>query len=185
MSSAARGRGISALLVIATLSGLAMVPCATADSEKGSQSITVHAHFETSPDRVDMMSPCSPSMPVPKQQSCRGTASSTKPEVITGSWQGQSEYAYGFSVFPSGVSYGAGVDHFSGTIAGCGTGSISYRQHYNSDDKGDFHGQWQMFGSSGTGDLAGLRGAGTYMGISRADGSTSGDYNGTVFCKRH
>jgi len=146
--------------------------------------IEIKAHYETPPDHYDMEPPCSDWSSVPSKGTCRGLARSTGPETITGDWQGQSDYAYGFFILPAAHWYGGGVDHFTGTISGCGTGSVAYQEQFSSDRKGNFQGQWQMIEESGTGGLAGLRGTGIYSGITKPDGSTVGDNSGTVYCSK-
>jgi Protein of unknown function (DUF3224) len=149
-----------------------------------SASLAENAHFETSPDHYEMTAPCSSWTSIPKSGTCRGVARNTGPETITGDWKGQSEYTYGFFILPSGFSYGGGVDRFTGTINGCGTGSVIYQEQYSSDAKGNFKGSWQMVEASGTGDLASLRGSGTYSGVTKPDGSISGEYGGRVDCTK-
>ncbi len=41
-----------------------------------------------------------------------------------------------------------------------------------------------MIEGSGTGGLAGLRGTGKFSQITKPDGSTVGDYSGTVYCSK-
>ncbi|HEV2173577.1 MAG TPA: DUF3224 domain-containing protein [Nitrospira sp.] len=177
---------IGAMAIVLIACGILVLHgIANADAEdKKAGPIQIKAHFETTPDHYDMAPPCSAWTSVPTKGTCRGLGRNTGPETITGDWQGQSEYAYGFFIFPSGHSYGSGLDHFSGTISGCGTGSVVYRAPFSSDSKGNVQGQWQMIEGSGTGGLAGLRGTGTFSQITKPDGSTVGDYSGTVYCSK-
>ncbi|MGH7948233.1 MAG: DUF3224 domain-containing protein [Candidatus Binataceae bacterium] len=130
------------------------------------------------------MPPCSSWTSVPSKGSCRGLGRNTGPEKITGDWQGQSEYVYGFFILPSGQSYGGGVDYFTGTISGCGSGSVVYRAPFSSDSEGNVQGRWEMIEESGTGGLTGIRGSGTFYQTTKPDGSMSGEYRGTVYCSR-
>jgi uncharacterized protein DUF3224 len=158
---------------------------ANADAtDKKARPIQNKAHYETTPDHYDMAPPCSAWTSIPSKGTCRGLGRNTGPETITGDWQGHSEYTYGFFILPSGCSYSSGVDHFTGTIRGCGTGSVVYQVSFSSDSKGNFQGKWQMIEGSGTGDMAGLRGTGTFSQITKPDGSTVGDYSGTVYCSK-
>jgi hypothetical protein len=43
--------------------------------------------------------------------------------------------------------------------------------------------QCELFGTY-VSDLAGLRGTGTFTGITKPDGSTAGDHRGTVYCSK-
>jgi len=155
---------------------------AAADKKAGS--IEIKAHYETTPDNSDLMPPCSAITSVPSKGTCRGLARSTGPMRLTGDWQGQSEYTYGFFILPSAHTYGGGVDQFTGTIRGCGTGSVVYQQQFSFDSKGNFQGRWQMIEGSGIGGLAGLRGTGSYSADIKPDRSISGDYSGTVHCSK-
>jgi hypothetical protein len=172
-------------VILVTCSFLVLHGIAKADAaDKKAGPIQIKANFETTPDHYDIMRPCSAWTSVPSKGTCRGLGRNTGPERITGDWKGESEYAYGFFILPSGHSYGSGVDHFTGTISGCGTGSVVYQAAFSSDSKGNIQGQWQMIEGSGTGDLAGLRGSGTFSQITKPDGSTVGDYSGTVYCSK-
>ena len=178
-------RTSSVAIVLITCCFLVLHGIANADAgDKKGGPIQIKAHLETTPDHYDMAPPCSAWTSVPSKGTCRGLGRNTGPERITGDWQGQSEYTYGFFIFPSGHSYGSGVDHFTGTIGGCGTGSVLYQAEYSADSKGNVQGQWQMIEGSGTGGLADLRGTGTFMQITKPDGSTVGDYSGTVYCSK-
>ena len=170
-------------MVLALCSFLVLNGIANA-ADKKAGSMEIKAHYETTPDHLDMMLPCSASTSVPSKGTCRVLARNTGPMRITGDWQGQSEYTYGFFILPSAHSYGGGVDHFTGTISGCGTGSVVYQQQFSSDSKGNFQGRWQMIEESGTGVLAGLRGTGTYSAVIKPDRSISGDYSGSVYCSK-
>jgi hypothetical protein len=175
--------GLVAIILI-TGSFLVLRGIAKAADTKAGPPVVIKAHYEAAPDQYDMAPPCSAWTSVPSKGNCRGLGRNTGPETITGDWQGQSEYAYGFFILPSGHSYGSGVDHFTGTISGCGTGSVVYRVLFSYESKSNFQGLWQMIEGSGTAGLAGLRGTGKFTQITKADGSTAGDYSGTVYCSK-
>ncbi len=179
-----RNRLNTILMILALWSFQGLQVIASAADAGKAVPVAINAHFETTPDHVEMMSPCSAWTSVPSHGTCRGIARNTSPETLTGDWRGQSEYTYGFLILQSGLTYGGGVDHFTGAVSGCGTGSVVYQQQFSSDSTGNFHGQWQLIEGSGTRELAGLRGAGTYKGTTTADGSTAGDYSGTVYCSK-
>ena len=179
-------RTISVVTILITCSFLVLRGIANADAadKKAGPSVAIMAHYEAPPDQYDMAPPCSAWTSVPSKGTCRGVGRNTGPERLIGDWQGQSDYAYGFFILPSGLSHGSGVDHFTGTISGCGTGSVVYQVLFSYERKGNFQGQWQMIEGSGTGDLAGLRGTGKFSQITKPDGSTTGDYSGTVYCSK-
>ena len=176
----------SAVIVLSSCGLLFLHGFANADAakKKAGPPVAIKAHYEAPPDQYDMAPPCSAWTSVPSKGTCRGLGRNTGPERITGDWQGQSEYAYGFFTLASGHSHGSGVDYFTGTISGCGTGSVVYQAVFSYESKGNFQGQWQMIEGSGTGDLAGLRGTGKFSQVTKPDGSTVGDYSGTVYCSK-
>jgi hypothetical protein len=57
-----------------------------------------------------------------------------------------------------------------------------FQQQEISDSKGNFQGQWQIIEGIGTNDLAGVHGSGAYSGVTRANGSSTGDFSGTMYC---
>jgi len=175
--------GVAIILIACSFPVLHGIANAGAADNKA-RPIEIKAHYETPPEHYDIEPPCSEWTSVPNKEACRGLARSTGPETITGDWQGQSEYAYGFFILPSAHWYGGGVDRFTGKISACGTGSVVYQVRISPDSKANFRGQWEMMAESGTGDLSGLRGTGTFTGITKPDGSTAGDYRGTVYCSK-
>ncbi len=181
---AIRTRTMSIILIACGFLVLRGIANADAADKNAGPPVAIKAHYEAPPDHYDMEPPCSAWTSVPSKGTCRGLGRSTGPEKITGDWQGQSEYSYGFFILPSAHWYGGGVDRFTGTISACGTGSVVYQVRLSSDSKDNFRGQWQMIAESGTGNLAGLRGTGTFTGITKPDGSTAGDYSGTVYCSK-
>jgi Protein of unknown function (DUF3224) len=184
-ANAIRTRSVAIILITCSFVVLRGIANADAADKKAGPQVAIKAHYEAPPDHYDMAPPCSAWTSAPSKGTCRGLGRNTEPERITGDWQGQSEYTYGFFVLPSGHSYGSGVDHFTGTISGCGTGSVVYQALFSYEGKGNnFQGQWQMIEGSGTGELAGLRGTGNFSQIVKPDGSTVGDYSGTVYCSK-
>jgi hypothetical protein len=182
--NAIRPSSVAIILIACSLLVLHGIANAEGAEQKAGLPVAIRAHYEAPPDHYDMAPPCSAWTSVPSRGTCRGLGRNTGPERITGDWQGQSEYAYGFFILPSGHSYGSGVDHFTGTISGCGTGSVVYQALFSYDGKSNFQGHWQMIEGSGTGGLASLRGTGTFSQTTKPDGATIGDYNGTVYCSK-
>lgn len=112
----------SLAIIPMTCSFLVLQGIANADAgDKKAGPIQIKAHFEETPDHFDMMPPCSASTSVPRTRACRGPGRNNELERITGDWQGQGEYTYGFFILPSGYWYGDGVERFTGEIRGCGT----------------------------------------------------------------
>src|SRR5271167_113981 len=97
---------VLALCTFLVLHGIANA--AAADKKAGP--IEIKAHYETTPDHLDMVPPCSASTSLPSKGPCRGLGRSTGPMRVTGDWQGQSEYTYGLFILPSAHTYGGGVD---------------------------------------------------------------------------
>ena len=72
----------------------------------------------------------------------------------------------------------------NGTVKGCGTGSMSYYLFSTEDARGDTRVTWKVIEGAGTGELARLTGHGTQTGVFRSDYSSSGDFRGSVECRR-
>ena len=170
------------LLVVCGLLLVSGIPNARAGTT--ATPIEIKAHFEAPPDKIEMTPPCASWTSIPKGETCRGMARNTGPEIATGDMRGKVEYAYGFVILPSGLTYSGGVDHFTGTIDGCGNGSMVFSYQTTSDSKGSFDARWDIAEGSGTGDLIGIRGTGTFTGTIRPDGSTPTEYRGTVYCSK-
>ena len=113
-----------------------------------------------------------------------GTASSTHQKDMTGTWKGTTVYEYGFATTPANVSQLSIIETFTGTINGCGTGSMSYRLFGTLSATGKIDLEWQTVEGFGSGALAGATGHGTAKGIYKADFSTTGDFTGELRCPR-
>jgi|SRR5271166_1595890 len=107
-----------------------------ADDNKKAVPIAIKAHYESPPDHVEMVPPCASWTSVPTQGICRASGQSTRPTTFTGDWRGRLEYAFGFLILPSGLSYNSEVNHFTGTIRGCGKDTMVYQDQIISDTKG-------------------------------------------------
>ena len=143
----------------------------------------IMAHYESPPDDVATVPPCDLSHWTPGKGACRGTGRSVMSTTITGDWEGKTEYQYGWLTVPSGVTYGAVIETFTGTVKGCGTGSISYYLFSIEDAGGNTRVTWTVIEGAGTGELARLSGHGTQTGVFRSDYSSSGDFRGSVECR--
>src|SRR5436190_8053778 len=114
----------------------------------------------------------------------RGVETRTIWTRITGDWEGTLEYQYGSLTVPSGVTYGAAVETFTGTVKGCGTGSVSLYVFLTEDEGGNTRLTWTVIEGAGTGDLAQLSGHSTETGVLQSDHSGAGDFRGSVECRR-
>lgn len=145
--------------------------------------VPVQAHWETPPDSFVISPPCTDTDYIPATGLCHGTGAGNA--VITGSWQGTSTYVYGFATTPANLSYLTVVETFTGTVTGCGTGTMTYRIAGTLDASGTLSTHWQIVDGFGSGDLSDVTGHGTQLGIYNADFTTTGDFSGHLKCKRH
>ncbi len=152
----------------------------TASAGHTSRKIPVNAHYESPPDTFTVAAPCTVDDYIPDTGLCHGAESGTA--AFTGSWVGSVGYDFGWVVDPVANSMFAGLSTVTGTIAGCGTGTFTYRFEGQSDAAGVGNLTWDVIPSLGTGDLAGLTGHGTQHAVQNADYSGSGDLIGIVRC---
>ena len=105
---------------------------------------------------VGGQSPCDPTTPT----RCAGTFETVR--AYTGDFTGTS-YLVGSAVkLPNGTYQGQDVAQFSGTIAGCGTGTVVMVEVGILDPAtGGQRGTWTITAGQGTGDLARVSGSGT------------------------
>lgn len=144
----------------------------------------VHAHYESPADVLTAVPPCDLGRWKPGMNACRGTAYSGAPTTITGDWTGRTEYAYGWLMLPSGATYAANLETFTGTVDGCGTGSFTYYMTGVQRPDGTVDTRWTVIDGLGTGDFVRLRGEGTLVGVFRDDYTSAGDFRGWVRCRR-
>ena len=142
----------------------------------------VRAHWESPPDKFALTLPCTDTDYIPKTGLCHGTGSGHAD--LTGTWKGTTVYEYGFATTPANVSQLSIIQTFTGTINGCGTGSMSYRLFGTLSATGKIDLEWQTVEGFGSGALAGATGHGTATGIYKADFSTTGDFTGVLRCPR-
>jgi hypothetical protein len=174
MTSVSRAQGC--LLGVAALLATTAIGC-------GIRPHHVVAHYESPADHLEWVPPCTPERPVPESGVCRGTGHSTTPTTLTGDWQGQTEYAYGWLTLPSGVTLTENLETFTGTVTGCGTGSMTYWMHAREDEHGNLAAEWSIVDGFGSGDLAHARGDGTLTGVFREnDLTSSGEFRGSIGC---
>jgi hypothetical protein len=142
----------------------------------------VLARVESPPDQFNVLPPCDTEHPIPAEGLCRGTQWSSPTTTVSGDWVGHSEYTIGWITVPSGDTFAASLETFTGTVKGCGTGTMTYRQYGTADKKGNMRFEWQVIDGLGTGELRGLRGRGTFTGASRPDQTSIGQFEGNVEC---
>jgi hypothetical protein len=152
----------------------------TASAGHSSRKIPVNAHFENPPDTFTVASPCTVDNFIPVSGFCHGSESGTA--VVTGSWVGAFGYDFGWIVDSAANATFAGLSLFTGTIAGCGTGTFTYKYDGVTDATGVGELTWEVIPSLGTGDLAGLTGHGTQHSAQTADFSGYGDLVGVLRC---
>lgn len=144
----------------------------------------ITARYESPPDQFNVLPPCDTEHFIPASGLCRGTQWSSPTTVVSGDWVGHTEYTIGWVTVPSGDTYATSLETFTGTVKGCGTGTMTYRQFGTADRKGTMRFEWQVVESLGTGELAGLQGHGTLTGASRPDQSSEGEFSGEIDCGR-
>ena len=142
------------------------------------------ARFESPPDQFNVLPPCDTEHFVPTHGQCRGTQWSSPTTSVSGDWVGHSEYTIGWITVPTGVTYASSLETFTGTVKGCGAGTMTYRQFGTADKKGAMHFEWQVVDGLGTGDLARVRGHGVFTGASREDQTSVGQFEGDIDCEK-
>jgi hypothetical protein len=143
------------------------------------------AHYESPADHLEFQPPCAPEHPVPETGVCRGTGHSTTPTTFTGDWTGRSEYAYAWLALPNGSTLIENLETFTGSIVGCGTGSMTYGMRSVEDQHGNIRAEWEILDGYGTGELERVRGHGTLTGVFReSDLTSSGEFRGSLRCTR-
>jgi hypothetical protein len=152
--------------------------------EDHARDVHVSAHFVSPTDTFNTLPPCDPITFTSPTNTCRGTA--TGHSTFTGDWVGIDEFEYGWLTVPTpiGVTYLTSLETVSGTIKGCGAGTMTYRLFATVDPQGHLSGMWRIIPALGTGALRGSTGHGTLSGTVAADFSNTGDFHGTMTCRR-
>jgi hypothetical protein len=91
-------------------------------------------------------------------------------------------YDYGWATTPDNLTYFTAVETFTGTIAHCGTGTMTYRDAGTVNAAGTLKDDWQVVKGFGSGALTHVTGHGTQLGLFKADFSQTGDYTGHLTC---
>jgi hypothetical protein len=139
---------LAALTVVAVL-----WPLAPAHASGGGQLVGVFTHFEDDGSATPSTIPC------PNGQAIRGDATFGVEPGDT--WRGTS--VYDFCLVPTatpGAFTFSGIETFTGTVDGCGTGTITYTvangfaQLMDNPTAPNGHQTWTIVSGAGTGDLA-------------------------------
>jgi hypothetical protein len=83
---------------------------------------------------------------------------------------------------PAGGFAGVGIQRFEGTVDGCGSGTLVFTEVITSGDGVTSSGTWSIAEASGTEDLEGATGGGTFEASQEADGSGVAEAIGTIHC---
>ena len=146
------------------------------------RSIAVRADFQAPPDIVTYTEPCGATNPIPTIGVCRGT--SLGGATYTGTLQGTSAYQTAFTVSPAGVVYFVAMETFTGTVARCGTGTMTLRSAGIISAAGELQYQWEVVQGLGTDGLANVTAQGTVTGAYNADATETGQLTGLLHCSR-
>jgi hypothetical protein len=71
---------------------------------------------------------------------------------------------------------------FTGSVVGCGTGTLAWIEVISSDNVADLSGTWTIAEGTGTGDLASASGGGTFTAKVNPDSSGTGTASGRIRC---
>ncbi len=166
MKATHRTRRLVGLVAVA---GFVMSGAAAARADGGGPGGARQVSFASTFRVVGGHSPCDPTSPT----RCVGTFETVR--TYTGDLAGTS-YVVGSAVkLPDGTYQGQDVTQFSGTIAGCGTGTLIMLEVGILDPTtGGQRGTWTITTGQGTGDFARVSGSGT------ADGDKA---TGTLRCQ--
>jgi hypothetical protein len=151
--------GLAAVFVLVTSSAASARP----DRDHGAR----HVHFASTSQFLGGNSACDPTAPT----RCAGTFQSVR--TFAGDIEGTA-YVVGSAVLlRNGTYQGQDVAQFTGTIEGCGSGTLLMIDTGVLDPAtANERGTWTIVGGQGTGDLARVSGSGTTD--TRAGGATGG-----------
>ena len=104
---------------------------------------------------------------------------------VSGDLNGTGVYAGAARLLGSNEAISSALATFTGTVKGCGTGTITirYAAHYSSRLPHGGGGTWEVVGGVGTGALSHLTGRGTFtVGTVKPDLSGTDSFEGTIHC---
>jgi len=142
--------GLAAVLVLVLAASSSAG--ARADGGHGTRQV----RFSTTAQLVGGDSGCDPTTPA----RCAGTFRSVR--TYTGDIEGTAYVVGSAALLPDGTYQGQDIAQFTGTIAGCGTGTLVIIETGILDPAtGSEHGTWTITAGQGTGDLAQVSGSGS------------------------
>ena len=153
MKSAHRSRHLLGVLTVAVfVTSTAAAARADGGGASGARPVAFGSTFRV----VGGHAPCDPTTPT----RCVGTFETVR--TYTGDFTGTSYVVGSAAKLPDGTYQGQDVAQFSGTIAGCGTGTVIMLEVGVLDPAtGGQRGTWTIIAGQGTGDLARVAGSGT------------------------
>lgn len=175
MSNAGWTHHVLCVVLIGALSvGVGASP-ATASSGHY-KTVTLTGHWVDGPDDTTYLAPeCHPDAPPP---GCRVT--NTGHSRYTGDWAGSSQWQNGILV-ASGTIYVQGIETFTGHVAGCGTGTMTWAMSLVIRGRKGA-GTFNVITELGTGGLKHVTGAGTLRLHFNPDTSNHGRQHGRLRC---
>jgi hypothetical protein len=101
---------------------------------------------------------------------------------VTGSFTGGTVSAGAGTPKKAGGSAGVAYQLFTGTVKGCGSGTLVWTEVTSSDDGTNVLGAWTIRKGTGTAGLASVAGGGRFTGKTNADGSGTAAARGRIRC---
>jgi hypothetical protein len=184
MSASLRMRllALSAIALLAVITGCGGDGDASpAGSENGVSTTTAppgkKIAMEVSFDPSTPLAPvCGPS------GACVLPLSRTTPTRITGSFTGGAVSSGAGAPTASGGYTAVAFQLFTGSVEGCGTGTLGWTEVLSSDNVTDVSGTWTIAEGTGTDDLATVSGGGTFEGKVNPDLSGTATVSGRIEC---
>jgi hypothetical protein len=171
--------GVLALLVIAFgCSSDKATPRATSRSNASTTTAAAvkHVSMEVSFDAPTLLAPaCGPT------GACVYPLSRTTTRV-EGSFTGSTVSAGAGTPKKTGGYVGVAYQVFTGTVKGCGSGTLVWTEVTSSDDGTNVSGAWTIRKGTGTAGLASASGGGRFTGKTDSDSSGTVTATGTVHC---
>jgi Protein of unknown function (DUF3224) len=102
--------------------------------------------------------------------------------ILTGSLSGTSVSAGAGVPNAAGGFDAVGIHLFTGTVEGCGAGTLVWTEELASAGGGEAAGTWHIADGSGTGALESVSGSGSFESHVNADGGGTGTSTGRISC---
>jgi hypothetical protein len=184
MGTSSRSRlarvGLLALLVIAVgCSSNQATPKAKSRTSRSTTTVAMgkHVSSEVSFDAPTLLAPA-----------CGSTGACVYPlsrttTRVKGSFTGSTVSAGAGSPTKSGGGYaGVGYQLFTGTVKGCGSGTVVWTEVTSTNDGTNVSGAWTIRNGTGTAGLASVSGGGRFTGKTNRDSSGAVTATGTIHC---